>query len=86
MSTYTLTGAAEFFIYILEEEAEEQLWELWLHKETDHPDDFEKFKAATKKRINKKAKRMSKEQEETAIEKAERILGRKTRTTQEGGS
>lgn len=80
MSTYSMTGAADFFIYLLEDEHEQRLWQIWLNKKTEHEDDFEKFKKASMKK--KQIKRMSKAEEDNAINKAKSILNIK----EKGGS
>ncbi|WP_243447519.1 peptide methionine sulfoxide reductase [Clostridium tetani] len=61
-------------MYLIEEQREEDLWQIWLHKWIDK--DFEEWK----KEINSKNvvtnKKLSEKQEKENIEKAERILGR----------
>ncbi|BFN03916.1 peptide methionine sulfoxide reductase [Clostridium tetani] len=64
----------DFILYLIEEQREEDLWQIWLHKWIDK--DFEEWK----KEINSKNvvtnKKLSEKQEKENIEKAERILGR----------
>ena len=64
----------DFILYLIKEQREEDLWQIWLHKWIDR--DFEEWK----KEINSKNvvtnKKLSAKQEKENIEKAERILGR----------
>lgn len=64
----------DFILYLIKEQREEDLWQIWLHKWIDK--DFEEWK----KEINSKNvvtnKKLSEKQEKENIEKAERILGR----------
>lgn len=64
----------DFILYLIQEQREEDLWQIWLHKWIEK--DFEEWK----KEINSKNvvtnKKLSKEQEKENIDKAERILGR----------
>ena len=78
LSSYTIPGLLGFFRYILEQEREDNLWQLWLHKPTEHPENFEKFKQSTIKRQQRKQKsgRITEDQEQAAINKAEDILKR----------
>lgn len=75
MSTYSMTGAAGFLVFMIEDENEQQLWDIWLHKETEHSDNFEKFKQASIKKSTKKT--LSKKDEQAAIAKAQNILKRR---------
>lgn len=65
---------ADFILYLIQEQREEDLWQIWLHKWIDK--DFEEWK----KEINSKNavtnKKLSVKQEKENIEKAEQILGR----------
>lgn len=74
LSTYRMADTLDFFAYLLEQERDEQLWEIWLHKPTKHENDFQKFKQASIEKHKQKTNIMTKEQEEAAIAKAERIL------------
>ncbi|ENJ9653552.1 peptide methionine sulfoxide reductase [Clostridium sporogenes] len=64
----------DFILYLIEEQREEDLWQIWLHKWIEK--DFEEWK----KEINSKNvvinKKLSEEEEKGNIDKAERILGR----------
>lgn len=64
----------DFILYLIQEQREEDLWQIWLHKWIDK--DFEEWK----KEINSKNvvinKKLTEKQEKENIEKAERILGR----------
>ncbi|WP_287163997.1 peptide methionine sulfoxide reductase [Clostridium sp.] len=61
-------------MYLIEEQREEDLWQIWLHKWIEK--DFEEWKEEINSKnvvINKK---LSEEEERGNIDKAERILGR----------
>ncbi|EPY2283733.1 peptide methionine sulfoxide reductase [Clostridium sporogenes] len=64
----------DFILYLIQEQREEDLWQIWLHKWIEK--DFEEWK----KEINSKNvitnKKLSNKQEKENIDKAERILGR----------
>ncbi|EPY2274511.1 peptide methionine sulfoxide reductase [Clostridium sporogenes] len=64
----------DFILYLIQEQGEEDLWQIWLHKWIEK--DFEEWK----KEINSKNvitnKKLSNKQEKENIDKAERILGR----------
>lgn len=82
MSTFMMTSLSDFLLFLFEEETEEQLWEVWLNKETEHADSFEKFKEQSIKKQKRKQqashkRRMSDEEEKDAIAKAEKILNRR---------
>lgn len=74
LSSYKLDALLDFFVFLIEQEFEEKLWGIWLHKETGM--EFEEFKKESLKQGKNKEerKRMSKEEEEKAISKAEKIL------------
>ena len=90
LSSYTIPGLLGFFQYILKEENEDNLWQLWLHKRTEHADNFEKFKQATERKQKKAAarkrtaRRFDADAEKEAIEKANQILGSVTLTNPGG--
>jgi len=64
----------DFLLYLVDAEKEKDLWEMWLHKETEFPNNFEKFKKKYLKPVNKNKKVFTKEDEEKAIQKAQNIL------------
>nr|DAH78267.1 MAG TPA: hypothetical protein [Caudoviricetes sp.] len=74
MSNMDMQELADFILYLIQEQREEDLWQIWLHKWIDK--DFEEWK----KEINSKNavtnKKLSVKQEKENIEKAEQILGR----------
>ncbi len=57
-------------MYLIDKQREEDLWQIWLHKDIDK--DFIEFKKEVEE--SSKKQRMSKKQEKENIEKAERIL------------
>ncbi len=62
MATYSMRGLFDFILFILDQEQDDTLWELWLAK--DVKDDFKTFKKKRMKAIRKKkVKSLSVEQE-----------------------
>ncbi|MDK0558288.1 peptide methionine sulfoxide reductase [Clostridium perfringens] len=60
----------DFLMHLIKKQREEDLWQIWLHKDIDK--EFEEFKKEVEEsNLNR---RMSKKQEKENIEKAERIL------------
>lgn len=57
-------------MYLIDKQREEDLWQIWVHKDIDK--DFIDFKKEVEE--SNKKQRMSKKQEKENIEKAERIL------------
>ena len=57
-------------MYLNDKQREEDLWQIWVHKDIDK--DFIEFKKEVEE--SNKKQRMSKKQEKENIEKAERIL------------
>lgn len=57
-------------MYLIKEKKEEDLWQIWLHKDIDK--EFEDFKKEVEE--SNSNKKMSEKQEKENIEKAERIL------------
>ncbi|NEZ46497.1 peptide methionine sulfoxide reductase [Clostridium niameyense] len=64
----------DFILYLIKEQREEDIWNIWLHKDIDK--DFQEWKKEIECRKNSACKRMSKKEEKANIQKAERILGR----------
>ncbi|KEH93221.1 hypothetical protein [Clostridium botulinum] len=64
----------DFILYLIKEQIEEDLWQIWLHKDIDQ--DFETWKKEIQSKKSVTNRKMSKDQEIANIEKAERILGR----------
>ncbi|ELC8400420.1 peptide methionine sulfoxide reductase [Clostridium perfringens] len=60
----------DFLMYLIDKQREEDLWQIWVHKDIDK--DFIEFKKEVEE--SSKKQRMSKKQEKENIEKAERIL------------
>ena len=58
------------FLYIIEDEAEKQLWDIWLNKHTEKS--WEDFKSGVRKDNQKN--RMTKQEEEESLRRAEKIL------------
>ena len=63
-------GLTDFIMYLIDKQREEDLWQIWVHKDIDK--DFIEFKKEVEE--SNKKQRMSKKQEKENIEKAERIL------------
>lgn len=57
-------------MYLIKKKREEDLWQIWVHKDIDM--EFEEWKKEIEE--SNSNKRMSKKQEKENIEKAERIL------------
>ncbi|ABK61496.1 MULTISPECIES: hypothetical protein [Clostridium] len=64
----------DFILYLIKEQREEDLWQIWLHKDIDK--DFEEWKKEIQFKQSTTNKKMTKDQEKENILKAERILGR----------
>lgn len=60
----------DFLIYFIEQENEELLWEVWLHKPIESS--FDEWKKSMKHNANKR--RMTAEEEDTNLRRAEEIL------------
>ncbi|AXH51945.1 peptide methionine sulfoxide reductase [Clostridium perfringens] len=60
----------DFLMHLIKKQREEDLWQIWLHKDIDK--EFEEFKKEVEE--SNSNRRMSKKQEKQNIEKAERIL------------
>ncbi|PVE16846.1 peptide methionine sulfoxide reductase [Clostridium perfringens] len=60
----------DFLMHLIKKQREENLWQIWLHKDIDK--EFEEFKKEVEE--SNSNRRMSKKQEKQNIEKAERIL------------
>lgn len=61
----------ELVLYLLEKEVEEQLWDVWVHKDIELS--FEEFKAKAFKRTSK-AKELTEQEEEEIMRQAQEIL------------
>lgn len=73
MSTYSLDGLADFILQLFDKQNEDELWDTWLHKE--QKDDFKTFKKKYfKSMYKKKAKPLSKEEEEKVIANAMKFI------------
>lgn len=60
----------DFLIYFIEQQNEELLWEVWLHKPIESS--FDEWKKSMKQNANKR--RMTAEEEDTNLRRAEEIL------------
>lgn len=68
MGTYSLEGLADFIFQLFDKESEDEIWEMWLHKE--NKENFEAFKKKYHKQMRKPAKKvLSKEDEKKIIER-----------------
>lgn len=73
MRTYALTELADFLLFIIDQEQDDTLWELWLAK--DIKDDFKTFKKKKKQVIRKKkVKGNTAEQEREIIGRNARFI------------
>jgi hypothetical protein len=64
----------DFLFYLIDQENENQLWDVWLHKETDSAS-FAEFKKKYYKSLRKpKAKTLSKESEKELLDLANSII------------
>lgn len=64
----------DFILYLIQEQREEDLWQIWLHKWIEK--DFEEWKNEINSKNVITNKKLTEKQEKENIEKAERILGR----------
>lgn len=68
LRTYSLEGLADFILRLYDEENENQLWDVWLHRNVEG--DFKTFKRKHHKKIRKKEQKpLSLEEEKEIIEK-----------------
>lgn len=73
MGTYTLEGLADFIFKLFDEVNEEDIYQTWLHKESNLG--FAEFKKKyLKKPSNAKHKTLNKEEEERNIKEAARFI------------
>lgn len=72
LSSYQDLGEIhELVLYLLEKEIEEQLWDVWVHKDIELS--FEEFKSKAFKR-GSKAKELTEQEEEEIMRQAQEIL------------
>ena len=69
-----MLGLMDFILHMVDGEKESDLWEMWLHKDTEFSTDFEKFKKKHLKSVFKKNQTITEEDENKAIKQAQSIL------------
>lgn len=93
LKTYSLPGAVNFILYLLEKQQEDVIWEVWLHRKPAKGDgkrkkylNFDEFKKQVKlkKMRTKKAKSVTAAEEKQQLEFASRFI--KTKEADSGGS
>ncbi|MBN6206304.1 hypothetical protein JYK21_07555 [Ralstonia pickettii] len=73
MSTYSLEGLSDFIFYLFDQENEDTLFKIWLHK--DQESDFATFKKKNhKKAYVKQPKKISKDEEEAVIKASFKLI------------
>lgn len=73
LKSYSLAELMDFFIFLVGEEQEDRLWEVWLHKPIE--DSFKDFKRKRMKPIYKrKIKTISENEENALIERAKKFV------------
>lgn len=73
MGTHSMDGLTDFILRLMDKEKEEEIWQMWLHKERQLSyEDFKKkyFRQAYKAKV----KALTKEEERKAIENATRFI------------
>lgn len=70
LSSLDLSEVNDLVVYLLEQQIEEQLWEIWVNKDIELS--FDEFKKKTVKKST--SKQLSKEEEEEILNKAQSIL------------
>lgn len=73
LKTFTFGSLADFILYMFDQENEDTLFEIWLHKESER--DFPTFKKAQLKSVRKSKPNINtKEYEKNVIEAAARFI------------
>ena len=70
LSSLDLSEVNDLVVYLLEQQIEEQLWEIWVNKDIELS--LDEFKKKTVKKST--SKQLSKEEEEEILNKAQSIL------------
>lgn len=73
LATFSLEGLADFILRLYDEENEEQLWDVWLHRDTGKS--FKDFKKENLKQVRQSKKQtLSKEEEQKIIQANMRFI------------
>jgi hypothetical protein len=68
-----MCSLADFVLYLVDEQQEDYLWDIWLHKPIK--DSFEQFKRKHMRKMYKeKVKTISKEEEESLVKRATQFI------------
>lgn len=72
LSTYTLDGLADFFLQLIDQDNEDEVWQTWLHKDANMS--YKDFKKKYLKSVRKPNAKISKEEEQKALNLALRFI------------
>lgn len=79
LKTYNLEATADFICYLIDEERESDLWEMWLHSQSGKSfKEFKKRQGFKKLRQPKRKKPITEEQEKTLLSFASQFVKPKT--------
>lgn len=73
LSTFSLEGLSDFIFYLFDQENEDTLFEIWLHKDSES--DFATFKKNNQEKTYvKQPKKLTKEEEESVIKESFKLI------------
>lgn len=73
LSTFSLEGLSDFIFYLFDQENEDTLFDIWLHKETES--DFPTFKKKHQKKSRvQQPKKLTKEEEEAIVRASFKLI------------
>lgn len=73
LATFSLEGLSDFIFYLFDQENEDTLFEVWLHK--DQENDFATFKKSnSKKTFVKQPKQLNEKEEKAILEEAMKLI------------
>lgn len=73
LATFSLEGLSDFIFYLFDQENEDTLFDIWLHKGQEN--DFATFKKKSgQKSFVKQPKKLTKDEEETIIKESFKLI------------
>lgn len=73
LATFSLEGLSDFIFYLFDQENEDVIFEVWLHKDTES--DFAEFKRKNQKKVYvKQPKKLTKDEEESIIKESFKFI------------
>ena len=84
LKTYKMRGLLDFILFVLEQDAEDNLWQVWLNK--DVAENFKTFKQKHLIKIRpKKVKSLVKEDEDKVLDFAQQFIKPRENDNMKGG-